>query len=69
MVSAVVDDTLICEAYIWALDKYRNEHKARGFRLLTDEDFDTIYQLRGQLGREWRVESHQKFNGWPTNWL
>lgn len=63
MASCLVDDALICEAYIWALDKYRNEYNVRGFRPLTDEDFDTIYQLRVQLGREWSVKRYQNCDG------
>jgi len=74
MAGCFVDDKLICEAYIWALDKYRNEHNVRGFRPLTDEDFDTIYQLRSQLGHEWSTKhflerDQEKYYPWRSKRL
>jgi len=60
MAGAFVDDALICEAYIWALDKYRDKHDTRGYRLLNDDDFAVIYNLRTQLGREWAAKKHAK---------
>lgn len=74
MAGCYVDDALICEAYIWALDKYRYEHHQRGFRPLTDDDFDIILQLRVQLGREWSTKRYHerdwgKYYPWRTKRL
>lgn len=60
MAGAYVDDSLICDAYIWALDKYRNQYGTRGFRPLADADFGIIYELRVQLGREWAIEKDMR---------
>ncbi|MBY0538082.1 hypothetical protein K2P47_01640 [Patescibacteria group bacterium] len=63
MPGCYIDDALICEAYIWALDKYRNEHTVRGFRPLADDDFNALHQLRAQLGREWSIKRYKKHDG------
>jgi hypothetical protein len=69
MAGLTVDDGLICEAYIWALDKYRGEHQTRGFRLFTDEDFDKIYKLKSQLAHEWQAKKYyHRENGLYHQW-
>jgi hypothetical protein len=66
-----IDDTAVIDAYVWALDKHRND-TTRKFRLLTDDDLSTIYAVRAELGRRWapkKLERAIAYYDWRRNEL
>ena len=61
-----IDDRAIIEAYLWALDKHRNNSE-RIFRVLTDDDVSDIYEVRAELGRRWapvKLERSMLYHDW-----